>query len=261
MTDFVDRYGHQNVGRFDLAGALTELFRLVRKHHVALSPPARDAAPPDGAARGLVAPAVARLLVARAAGADAAADDAAGGSTRNARRRKPAGSSARWSSSPKRCPAGCATCSPSFSRARFEVHLDHRGLEPSVNRLVLGLLTCALILGGSLMVSREVWPLYGVSTPGRAGVRVQRAARAAVAAGDQQVGLARLAVSGLSPASSARPPPKIEQGLFDSLVEPVQIGQQPLLPSVDHGEAVLVARLRFAAVFLAEISTTLHDLR
>ena len=26
---------------------------------------------------------------------------------------------------------------------RFDVHLDHRGLEPSVNRLVLGLLTSA----------------------------------------------------------------------------------------------------------------------
>ena len=30
---------------------------------------------------------------------------------------------------------------------RFDVHLDHRGLEPSVNRLVLGMLTSALFLG------------------------------------------------------------------------------------------------------------------
>ena len=42
---------------------------------------------------------------------------------------------------------------------RFDVHLDHRGLEPSVNRLVLGMLASALFLGSSLMLSREVPPL------------------------------------------------------------------------------------------------------
>ncbi len=52
---------------------------------------------------------------------------------------------------------------------RFDVHLDHRGLEPSVNRLVLGLLTSALFLGSALMVSRDVWPLHGVSVPGALG--------------------------------------------------------------------------------------------
>jgi len=53
---------------------------------------------------------------------------------------------------------------------RFDVHLDHRGLEPSVNRLVLGMLASALFLGSSLLLSREVWPtLYGISVPGAAG--------------------------------------------------------------------------------------------
>jgi ubiquinone biosynthesis protein len=42
---------------------------------------------------------------------------------------------------------------------KFDVHLDHRGLEPSVNRLVLGLLTSALFLGSSLMLSYKVPPL------------------------------------------------------------------------------------------------------
>ena len=44
-------------------------------------------------------------------------------------------------------------------QGRFEVHLDHRGLGPSVNRLVLGMLTSALFLGSTLMLSREVTPL------------------------------------------------------------------------------------------------------
>ena len=53
---------------------------------------------------------------------------------------------------------------------RFDVHLDHRGLEPSVNRLVLGLLTSALFLGSVLLVTNVVWPLRGVSVPGTVGV-------------------------------------------------------------------------------------------
>ncbi|MCA9162233.1 MAG: AarF/ABC1/UbiB kinase family protein [Planctomycetales bacterium] len=42
---------------------------------------------------------------------------------------------------------------------KFDVHLDHRGLEPSVNRLVLGMLASALFLGSSLMLSNRVPPL------------------------------------------------------------------------------------------------------
>lgn len=42
---------------------------------------------------------------------------------------------------------------------KFDVHLDHRGLEPSVNRLVLGMLASALFLGSSVLLSREVPPL------------------------------------------------------------------------------------------------------
>ena len=53
---------------------------------------------------------------------------------------------------------------------KFDVHLDHRGLEPSVNRLVLGMLTSALFLGSSLLISNKVWPLWDVSVPGTFGV-------------------------------------------------------------------------------------------
>lgn len=45
---------------------------------------------------------------------------------------------------------------------KFDVHLDHRGLEPSVNRLVLGMLTSALFLGSSLLLSYKVPPLINI---------------------------------------------------------------------------------------------------
>lgn len=42
---------------------------------------------------------------------------------------------------------------------KFDVHLYHRGLEPSVNRLVVGMLASALFLGSSWMLAANVPPL------------------------------------------------------------------------------------------------------
>lgn len=42
---------------------------------------------------------------------------------------------------------------------KFDVHLDHRGLGPSVNRLVLGMLASALFVGSSFLLSYHVPPL------------------------------------------------------------------------------------------------------
>jgi ubiquinone biosynthesis protein len=41
----------------------------------------------------------------------------------------------------------------------FDIHLDHRRLGPTANRLVVGLMTSALFLGSSLMLSYKVPPL------------------------------------------------------------------------------------------------------
>ena len=42
---------------------------------------------------------------------------------------------------------------------KFDIHLDHRRLEPSVNRMVLGIITAALFMGSSMMLSSNVPPL------------------------------------------------------------------------------------------------------
>ena len=44
-------------------------------------------------------------------------------------------------------------------KGQFDVQLKHRGLEPSVNRLVLGMLASALFLGSSMLLSLKVWPV------------------------------------------------------------------------------------------------------
>ena len=61
-----------------------------------------------------------------------------------------------------------------ISRARhgsFEIHHEHRRLEGTVDRLVKGILTSALFMGSSMMLSSEVPPVIkGVSILGALGI-------------------------------------------------------------------------------------------
>ncbi len=60
-----------------------------------------------------------------------------------------------------------------FRDGSFTVHIDHRHLDPIVNRLVLGILTAAIFLGSSELWSRKAAPLfYDVSIFGALGYAV-----------------------------------------------------------------------------------------
>ncbi len=52
-----------------------------------------------------------------------------------------------------------------IQRGKFDVHLDHRRLGPTVNRLVLGMMTSALFLGSSMLLSNKVPPLLFPNEP------------------------------------------------------------------------------------------------
>jgi ubiquinone biosynthesis protein len=57
-----------------------------------------------------------------------------------------------------------------FRDGTLTVHLDHRHLDPIVNRLVLGVLTAAIFLGSSQLWSSQAQPLvYGISIFGALG--------------------------------------------------------------------------------------------
>ena len=52
----------------------------------------------------------------------------------------------------------------------FSVHLDHRHIDPVINRLVLGVMTAAMFVGSSLLWSMKAPPtIAGVSVFGAAG--------------------------------------------------------------------------------------------
>ena len=59
-------------------------------------------------------------------------------------------------------PRGLVEILEQVQSGKFDVHLDHRGLEPSVNRLVLGMLASALFLGSALLLAVEVTPTFDV---------------------------------------------------------------------------------------------------
>ncbi len=48
-------------------------------------------------------------------------------------------------------------------QGKLDVHLSHRGLSPSINRLVLGLLTSSLLLGSSILLAFKVPPLLFIN--------------------------------------------------------------------------------------------------
>jgi ubiquinone biosynthesis protein len=70
-------------------------------------------------------------------------------------------------------PRGVADLLQQVQRGNLSVHLEHQRLAPSVNRLVLGMLTSALFLGSALLWSTEVPPLLsGASVFGVLGCGV-----------------------------------------------------------------------------------------
>lgn len=165
VIDFVDRYGQQDIAQFDLTGALTDLFRLVRRHEIVLPPQlamllklmvmlegTSQRLLPTFSLVELLGPMQRKMILRRL------------NPVRHAKKaRRLFGEVEELA---EEMPRRIRDLLTQFQSGRFEVHLDHQGLEPSVNRLVLGLLTSALIVAGALMVSRDVWPIYGASAPG-----------------------------------------------------------------------------------------------
>lgn len=179
LADFVAHYAHQSVDRFELAAALSEMLDLMRRHKIVLPSAAtmllKVLVMLEGAGRRL-SPQFSLMDVLRPY------------RKQMLRRRM---SPVRQLRKARRIAYEFEQLAEIFPRrlrdilqqvqtGRFEVHLDHRGLEPSVNRLVLGLLTSALFLGSVSMVINNVWPLGfwpvdGVSAPGLAGLATSAA--------------------------------------------------------------------------------------
>jgi len=169
LSEFVVHYANQPVEAFDLAGALTEMIEIVQRYRIAL--PASMAmlikvlVMLEGSARllepnfslmELIQPYQKKMLRRRLS------------SARQMRKMRRIYSEVEQLA--EILPRRLRDILQQIETGKFDVHLDHRGLEPSVNRLVLGMMTSALFLGSSLLISNTVWPLWNVSVPGTLGM-------------------------------------------------------------------------------------------
>lgn len=158
IADFVGQYSTQVVSHFDMSGALNDFVSIVRRYNITLPSEAslliKVLITLEGTSR-LLNPSFSlmeimkpfqRMLILKRLSP-----------TRQMRKMR------RFYMQMEQLgdalPSRISNILEQIQTGRFDVHLDHRRLGPSVNRLVMGLMTSALFLGSSLMLSYQVPPL------------------------------------------------------------------------------------------------------
>jgi ubiquinone biosynthesis protein len=158
VADFVSHYASQSLDRFDMSGALTEMVDIIHRHHIMLPPQVgmliKTLITLEGIAKQLspqfslievMRPFQRKMLWQRLSPAR---------QMRKARRMY-----FEVGQLLEILPRRLTEILEEIQAGKFDVHLDHRGLGPSVNRLVLAMLASSLFLGSSLMLSQQVPPL------------------------------------------------------------------------------------------------------
>lgn len=164
LADFVGHYANQRFDEFDLGGALNEMMDIIRRYQIML--PERVAllvkvfVMLEGTSR-LLSPSFSLMEVMRPYQRQLFWRRLS--PSRQARKLRRLYSELEHLA--EVLPRGLVEILHQVQTGSFDVHLDHRGLEPSVNRLVLGMLASALFLGSSLLLAQRVppkipWPSF-----------------------------------------------------------------------------------------------------
>lgn len=169
VADFLADYTGQPIQDMDLSGALNSLLGIIRRYNITLPPPLslllRTLIELEGTAQQL-SPEFSLAEVIRPFYLSMVS-----------RRLSPKRILSRlqhtfhdWERLAESLPRDMGDIIKRVRDGTFAVHVDHRHLDPSINRLVVGLITAALILGSSLLWSMKAPPtLGGVSVFGGAG--------------------------------------------------------------------------------------------
>jgi len=158
VADFVGAYATQSIAHFDMSGALNEMIEIMRRYHIALPPQIslliKTLVTLEGTARLLnpefslvevMGPLHRKMMLRRFS------------PMRQARKMRRLYMEVEHLV--EVLPGRLMEIMDQVQSGKFDVHLDHRGLEPSVNRLVLGMLASALFLGSSWLLAQKVPPL------------------------------------------------------------------------------------------------------
>lgn len=169
LADFISYYGSQPIERFQLGGALNEIARSVSRYRLvlpgALAQIIKVLAMLDGTAR-LLSPKLNLItIIGEYQQKILLRQLSPRRQLRNLSRL-----AREWRHFARGLPSGLTDLFQQVREGSFDVHLEHRRLEPAVNRLVMGVVSSALFLGSSMLLSNRVPPLLGdYSVPGTAG--------------------------------------------------------------------------------------------
>lgn len=172
LQEFMADYTGHPLNEVHVGAALSSLVDIIRSHHIVLPPSlamllktlivlegTSRRFSPDVSLAALMQPYCTRLMMRRFS---------PGRIAKRARR-----SLRVWNRLLTALPRDITDMLARFRDGSFTVHLDHRHLDPIVNRLVLGILTAAIFLGSSELWSRQAAPLfYDVSIFGALGYAV-----------------------------------------------------------------------------------------
>jgi ubiquinone biosynthesis protein len=158
IADFVAYYGHQPIDRFQLGGALNEIARTVSRGQLVLpssvSRLIKVFVMLEGTAR-LLSPAVNLLQLIEPY-------------QRQILRRRLSPRRqiqkfqrvfTEWRHLGESLPRVLGDVFQQVQSGKFDIHLQHRRLEPAVNRLVMGMIVSALFIGSAMLWSSRVPPL------------------------------------------------------------------------------------------------------
>lgn len=169
LDDFMADYVGHPLSEINVGHALTSLIEIIRRYHITLPPPlavllktiivlegTSRRFSPDVSLAELMQPFCQRMVLRRLS------------PTRLLRRARRTYRD--WDRLVSALPRDMADLLSRFRDGTLTVHLDHRHLDPIVNRLVLGVLTAAIFLGSSQLWSSNARPLlWGISVFGALG--------------------------------------------------------------------------------------------
>jgi ubiquinone biosynthesis protein len=160
LADFISFYGSQPLERFQLGGALNEIVRCISRYQLilpsSLAQILKMLAMLDGTAR-LLSSRINLLDVIRPYHRKIFMRYLS--PRRQLRRLQRLLSE--WGYLAQTLPRNVGDVFDQIQKGRFDIHLEHRRLEPSVNRLVMGLVCSAMFLGAAMLLSFEVPPRIG----------------------------------------------------------------------------------------------------
>ena len=169
LTDFVADYAGQSIQDMNLSHALTNLFEIIRRYNITLPPTLtlllRTLVELEGTAQELspeftlaevIRPFYTQMVSKRLS------------VRRMLSRLQHAYSD--WERLAEALPRDVSELLRRVREGTFAVHLDHRHIDPVINRLVLGVMTAALYVGSALLWSMKAPPMIkDVSVFGAAG--------------------------------------------------------------------------------------------